>query len=254
MRRSIGVVPAWSAWPMKITPRAADADDAPRPTPMGSAGLLEARSLLDVQLDVGVRAVLRVARAPRAPRRHRSRRGPSRRRAARRRRPPASGIAAASSLPRRPASRRGCRSGPPRRSTPRRSGAGACAAPASRMACRHSSPASTPSAPSSGPPSGTVSMCEPVITAGVARARPSAPKMLPAGSTHVVEPGRPSSRRCSHARASSWGGLQHERVMPRPPGLRAELREGLDVAIEDGGREIAMPHGRGRVYPTSLTP
>ena len=51
---------------------------------------------------------------------------------------------------------------------PRRHGERTPAAPpsCSAIVCRHSSPAITPSAPSSVPPSGTVSMWEPVTTAG----------------------------------------------------------------------------------------
>ena len=69
------------------------------------------------------------------------------------------------------------------------------------------------------PPSGTVSMCEPVRTIGRSApnaATPRAPNTFPAGSTHVSSPAARISPR-SHARASSCWGDQQGRVTP-PPG------------------------------------
>src|SRR5262245_59503883 len=93
-------------------------------------------------------------------------------------------------------------------------------------------------------------MCEPVSTAGVSGARacaPRAPKVLPAGSTHVVSPA-PRISASSHARASSCGGDQHERVTP-PPGrapnrasaLMREVSLGREMAIT--ARQYIMNHG-----------
>ena len=62
-------------------------------------------------------------------------------------------------------------------------------------------------------------MCEPVTTAGVPALKldaPRPPKTLPAGSTQACKPA-PRISDSSQARASSWGGLQQERVTP-PPG------------------------------------
>src|SRR5262245_18913965 len=93
-------------------------------------------------------------------------------------------------------------------------------------------------------------MCEPVRTTGVSgdRARsPRAPKVLPAGSTHVVSPAARISP-SSHARASSWGGDQHERVTPPPcrapnraSALIREVSLGREMAIT--GRQYIMNHG-----------
>ena len=91
------------------------------------------------------------------------------------------------------------------------------------------------------PPSGTVSMCEPVTTAGAAALKadaPSPPNTLPAGSTQPVRPAARISP-SSQARASSCGGLQQERVTP-PPGsapkrasaaMRACRRAALTVVM-----------------------
>ena len=95
------------------------------------------------------------------------------------------------------------------------------------------------------PPSGTVSMCEPVNTTGAAapiRSAPSAPKTLPAGSTHVVSPAAFSSP-SSHARASSCGALQHIRVTP-PPGS-APKRASADKRSRSRARDM---EGTGRQY------
>ena len=69
------------------------------------------------------------------------------------------------------------------------------------------------------PPSGTVSMWEPVSTLGAEalnEAAPRPPNTFPAPSTHACRPAARISA-SSQARASSWGGLQQERVTP-PPG------------------------------------
>ena len=131
------------------------------------------------------------ARSPRGTAARRSRRAPSRRRACRRPPRPWLGIGGrvepAAERPRAEEAAVASFLVAPRRDHQRRRGA----APASRMACRHSRPAITPSAPSSVPPSGTVSMCEPVTTAGAEALKlpaPRPPKTLPAGSIHVVRP------------------------------------------------------------------
>ncbi len=62
--------------------------------------------------------------------------------------------------------------------------------------------------------------------------------MLPAASTRVSSPAsvmRPSS----HFRASSWGGLQHERVMPCPAGLRPN-EDRVSMWLFKRGKEMPM--------------
>jgi hypothetical protein len=106
------------------------------------------------------------------------------------------------------------------------------------------------------PPSGTVSMCDPVRIAGVSGRRawmPVAPKMLPAGSTHVSSPTARISP-SSHARASSWGGDQHMRVTPppgRPPNrasvLIREVSRGSEIEITvDGSISLDFLPGMAR--------
>src|SRR5690242_18969446 len=103
------------------------------------------------------------------------------------------------------------------------------------------------------PPSGSVSMCEPVSTLGVAALKdeaPSPPKTLPAGSTQPVRPAARISE-SSQARASSCGGLQQERVTP-PPGrapkrasaaIRAWSRAEFTVVTT---KEYSLDTGDGR--------
>src|SRR2546426_448702 len=79
------------------------------------------------------------------------------------------------------------------------------------------------------PPSGTVSMCEPVRTTGASeltRSTPRAPKTLPAGSTRLAEQPRARllvRRAPAHARHAAAG-------------QRAEAREGEQAIFQTGQR------------------
>src|SRR5712692_4780101 len=125
----------------------------------------------------------------------------------------------------------------------------------SYMVCRHSRPASTPRAPSSGPPFGTVSMCEPVTTAGPPL--PRRPKVFPASSTQVLSPAS-FMRSRSQARASSCAGLQQDRVMPLPSGFlpnRARVsrwarRRGSEMARGPAMAAGSIPQRFTRENPT----
>src|SRR5262249_56719922 len=63
------------------------------------------------------------------------------------------------------------------------------------------------------------------------------PKVLPASSTQVLSP--PSfMRSSSHARASSWTGLQQDRVMPPPSGFLPK-RDSVSMCERSRGSDIA---------------
>ena len=73
----------------------------------------------------------------------------------------------------------------------------------------HSSPANTPSAPSNMPPAGTVSMCDPIKTAGPSWALGQRPRTFPASSTRLSPPAssmRWSSQRRAVSSASEKAG------------------------------------------------
>src|SRR5262249_12322972 len=97
------------------------------------------------------------------------------------------------------------------------------------MVCRHSRPASTPSAPSSGPPFGTVSMCEPVSTAGA----PEAPERV----ARLVDPGAEAA--LLHPLEKPGARLLVSRTPARARDaatvrIASEARERLDVRAQAG--------------------
>ena len=184
---------------------------------------LEHRPLLDVQLEVGAH----VAQAPLGT----PTRGRARRRARRRRPRGASRSRRAGRAPRRGRacrtrrrSRTGCgRSARPPRRPSRRASRCTAACPASAIERSVSSAPITPSAPSSQPPFGTESMCEPITTvSGRSPARRA--QRLPASSTSTSTGSSASASR-SRPRAFSHSSVQHSRrAPPGPPVSSASAR------------------------------
>jgi len=106
----------------------------------------------------------------------------------------------ADSSPRKQITSSGCRRGP----APRRR----------RTAAR---PPTTPTTPSKFPPSGTVSRCEPVATAGASRASPSSrPTRLPKGSRRTASPAS-RMRPATYVTAADSASPNTSRLKPRAP-------------------------------------
>ena len=195
----MGVEPACAACPRKIT-RLRSTPTVPSTVPTGRPETLEHGPLLDVQLEVGAH-VPEAASPPRERGRDRRRARPARPRAVIRRRRAGRARSSGSSVP--------ATAEEPSRLRPKRAPSSSAQStsvtvqggvPASASVRSVSSAAMTPSAPSSQPPFGTESMCEPITTvSGRSPARRA--QRLPASSTSTSTGSSASARAGARARS-----------------------------------------------------
>ena len=236
-RSRIGVEPAWAAWPVKVI-RWRSTPTVPLTARGQPAGVEQHRPLLDVQLQVGDRALQR-SWPPRPRRRGRPRSPPARRRASCRR---ASVSVRTSSGDERAGARRGADQaaaearallvGPVDEAhADRRAVAGS-----SRSRRIVSSAVSRPSAPSSQPPSGTASMCEPTMT-NPSRSPASDAHRLPAASSDGSRPMPVSST--AQPRAGLAPAVGPGQPVGAGEAAAAVARELVEVGDDPPGVELA---------------